>query len=149
MQSSKARGSKGSRAVKAIVSALVVWCVVHASGVVAAEWNPAAFATENTLKLRTTGPTEGEYWFPVWLVVLDGQAYVRLGSRAAARVEQNTTAPIIGVEVAGQRFDRVRAVSAPEYADRVNKAIADKYWSDLFVHLLVHPLTLRLVPEQP
>ena len=114
-----------------------------------AQWDTAAFAKQDTLKLRTVGPKEGEYWFPVWLVVIDGQLYVRLGTRAAERVEANTTAPYLGVQVAGQRFDRVRGVPAPEYADRVAKAMADKYTSDLLVRFMSHPLTLRLVPEEP
>ena len=143
------RRMNGSRVLMASGSILIALCAVHASTAAAAEWNPAVFSKEDTLKIRTTGPTEGEYWSPVWLVVLDGTVYVRLGSRAASRVQRNTTAPVIGVEVAGQRFERVRAVPAPEYADRVGKAMAEKYWSDLFVRLLEHPLTLRLVPEQP
>jgi hypothetical protein len=114
----------------------------------AAQWDPAAFAKQDTLKLRTTGPQEGEYWFKVWLVVIDGQVYVRLGTRAAERVEANTTAPVLGVEVAGQRFERVRGVPAPEFADRVAQAMADKYTSDIFVRFMSHPLTLRLVPEE-
>ena len=114
-----------------------------------AQWNPEAFAKEDTLKLRTVGPTEGAYAFPVWLVVIDGQVYVRLGSRAVERVQANTTAPYLGVEVAGQRFDRVRGVPAPEYADRVGKAMADKYTSDILIRFFSHPLTLRLVPEEP
>ena len=113
----------------------------------AAEWSPAAFAKEDTLKLRTVGPEEGAYAFPVWLVVLDGQVYVRLGTRAADRVQRSTTAPYVGVEVAGQRFDRVRGVPAPEYAERVSKAMAEKYTSDIFMRWFSHPLTLRLVPE--
>jgi hypothetical protein len=114
-----------------------------------AQWDPATFAKEDTLKLRTIGPKEGEHWFPVWLVVIDGQVYVRLGTRAAGRVEANTTAPYLGVEVAGQRFDHVRGVPAPEYAERVAQAMADKYTSDIFVRLFSHPLILRLVPEAP
>ena len=113
----------------------------------AVEWTPAALAKESTLKLRTVSAEEGEHWFPVWLVVVDNQIYVRLGSRAAGRVEHNTLAPFLGVEVAGQRFERVRGVPAPEYAEQVAKAMADKYTSDLIVHLFPHPLTLRLVPE--
>lgn len=113
----------------------------------AAEWAPAAFAKEDTLKLATVCPQEGEYWFPVWLVVIDGQVYVRLGTRAAGRIACNSKAPYVGVEVAGQRFERVRGVPAPDYADRVAKAMADKYTSDIFVHWFSHPLTLRLVPE--
>ena len=113
----------------------------------AAEWSPAAFAKEDTLKLHTVGPEEGAYSFPVWLVVVDGQVYVRLGARAANRVERNTTAPYVGVEVAGQRFDHVRGVPEPEYADRVSKAMAEKYTSDILVRWFSHPLTLRLVAE--
>ena len=114
-----------------------------------AQWSPEAFAKEDTLKLRTIGPKEGEYWFPVWLVAIDGQVYVRLGTRAADRVQANTSAPYLGVEVAGQRFDRVRGVPAPEYAERVGKAMADKYTTDIFVRFMSHPMTLRLVPEEP
>jgi len=114
----------------------------------AAQWNPEAFAKEDILKLKTIGPEEGEHWSKVWLVVIDGQAYVRLGTRAADRVQANTTAPYLGVEVAGQRFDRVRGVPAPEYAERVGKAMADKYTTDIFVRYMSHPLTLRLVPDE-
>ena len=128
------------------VAVATALCVVF-SPVRAAQWNPDAFAKDDTLKLRTTAPNESEHWFPVWLVVIDGQVYVRLGTRAADRVHTNTTSPYLGVEVAGQRFDHVRGVPAPEYADRVAKAMAGKYTSDIFVHLFSHPLTLRLVPE--
>ena len=121
--------------------------LLQSSWSVAAQWDPAAFAKEDTLKLRTVGPQEGEYWFPVWLVVIDGQVYVRLGSRAAGRVERNTTAPYLGVEVAGHRFDRVQGVPAPDQAERVAKAMAEKYTSDIIVRWMSHPLTLRLVPE--
>jgi hypothetical protein len=31
-------------------------------------------------------------------------------------------------------------------ADAVAQAMADKYWSDVFVRFFSHPLTLRLVP---
>jgi len=127
--------------------AFALW--VSSGAAFAAQWDPAAFAKEDTLKLRTIGPKEGEYWFKVWLVVIDGQVYVRLGTRAAERVQANTTAPVLGVEVAGQRFDRVRGVPAPEFADRVAQAMADKYTSDIFVRFMSHPLTLRLVPEEP
>ncbi len=110
-------------------------------------WQPDAIARQDTIKLRTTAPQEGEHWFPVWVVVLDDQVYVRLGSRAATRAEQNTTAPYLGVEVNGRRFEKVRGVPAPESAERVAAAMAAKYWSDLFVRYMSHPLTLRLVPE--
>ena len=84
----------------------------------AAEWKPRAYASESTLDLRTTAPGEGDHWFPVWLVVLDDQVYVRLGTRAAGRIERNTTKPYVGVRIAGQQFDRIKGVAAPESVER-------------------------------
>ena len=113
---------------------------------VAADWNPGAYAGANTIELRTTAPGEGEHWFPVWVVVVDGQVYVRLGTRAASRIERNTTAPYVGVRILGQQFDRVKGVPAPDYAERAAQAMAAKYWTDVVVRYMSHPLTLRLVP---
>jgi hypothetical protein len=129
-----------------IATATLVLCAAAAS-VAAAQWNPAGFAKESTVELLTNCPGEGDHWFPVWLVVLDNQVYVRLGSRATGRVQCNKTAPFLGVKIAGQQFDHVHGVPAPEYAERVSNAMADKYWTDLFVRYMNHPLTLRLMPE--
>src|SRR2546427_7926223 len=84
----------------------------------AAEWKPRAYASESTLDLRTTAPGEGDHWFPVWLVVLDDQVYVRLGTRAAGRVERNTTQPHVGVRIAGQQLDCIQGGAAPGCAPR-------------------------------
>ena len=125
---------------------LLLGALLTAGTVAAAGWNPAAYTGEETIEIRTIGPEEGEYWFPVWIVVLDGQAYVRLGSRAAERMQKNTTGSEIAVKIAGQHFDRIRTEEAPDQAERVSKAMAEKYWSDVFVRFFSHPLTLRLVP---
>jgi hypothetical protein len=114
----------------------------------AEEWNPQSFAKEDTLEIRTVRATEGEYWFPVWLVVIDDHVYVRLGERAADRVKKNTTSPYLGVKIAGHQFDAVKAEETPEMAERVARAMAEKYWSDIFVRFMSHPLTLRLLPEE-
>ena len=115
--------------------------------VAAASWNPATFTGESTLQLRTTAASEGEHWFPVWLVVVDDDVYVRLGSRAASRMERNTTAPYVGVRIGGQEFDRVKVVAMPEKASAVADAMARKYWSDVIVRHFHHPMTVKLVPE--
>lgn len=128
-------------------AALALLCATVAARVTAAEWAPRAWADASTVELRTTASGESEHWFPVWLVVIDDQVYVRLGPRAAERIEKNQTAPVIGVRIAGQQFERVRGVAAPDYAERVAKAMAAKYWGDLVIHFFSHPLTLRLVPE--
>jgi hypothetical protein len=113
----------------------------------AAVWTPRDYADLNTLQIRTTGAAEGKHWSRLWLVVIDDQVYVRLGKRAAERVEHNLTVPWVGVRLAGQHFEHVRAVRAPEYAQRVANAMADKYWLDFIVRRMEHPMTLRLVPD--
>ncbi len=113
----------------------------------AAEWTPRTYAGANTLELRTIAPGEPAHWFSVWLVVIDAEVFVRLGPRAAGRIEKNVAAPYVGVRILGQQFERVRAEPAPDHAERVAKAMAAKYWSDLVVHHFSHPLTLRLAPE--
>lgn len=100
-----------------------------------------------TLEFLTVGPDEGAHWSTVWLVVIDDRVCIRLGSPAARRMERNTTAPHVSVRVAGQEFERVRAVEAPEETERVARAMAAKYTSDLLIRFLPHPLTMCLEPE--
>ncbi len=112
-------------------------------------WDPNAFKDESTLQFLTVGPDEGEHWSTVWLVVIDGQLYVRLGSTAARRIERNTAAPFVKVRIAGQEFDKVKVVAAPEMTDQVAAAMADKYWLDFLVRGVRHDLTARLIAEPP
>lgn len=116
-----------------------------------AEWTPPAWAAEGTVEIRTTDPGEAPHWFPVWLAVVDGQLYVRLGSRAAGRFDRTVGKPIVGVRIAGKTFERVRAVLAPEMTPKVTAVMADKYWlqGDIIVRHMNHPYTLRLEPEPP
>lgn len=111
-------------------------------------WQPSRFENVDTLEFSTIAAGEDEdlHWAMVWLVVLDDQVYIRLGSRAADRITGNTQTPYVGIKIAGQEFTRVRAEATPEMADRVAEAMADKYWSDIFVRFFSHPLTMRLVP---
>ena len=109
-------------------------------------WDPAAFSKDSTLEFLTVGPSEGEHWSTVWLVVIDGQVYIRLGTRAADRMEKNTTNPFVKLRIGGQEFDRVKAEAVPDMAAAVAKAMSEKYTSDLLVHFFNHPLTMRLTP---
>ena len=111
------------------------------------QWNPERFTNEQTLELLTVGPEEGDHWSTVWLVVIDGQVYVRLGDRAAGRVEASTRKPLVDVRIAGETFHNVRVDPAPEMADRVAAAMGEKYWSDIFVRYMSHPLTARLIAQ--
>jgi hypothetical protein len=127
------------------LSAVIVSLLLFAAPALAS-WDPQSFAGEDTLEFLTVGPQEGDHWSTVWLVVIDGQVYIRLGSRAAGRMEANTTKPLVKVRVAGQQFDRVTAEAVPDMAGTVAKAMADKYFSDVFVRHFDHPLTMRLTP---
>ncbi len=138
-----------SPALAIAVSLIVFACATATTTAPAGQWDPSAFKDESTLRFLTVGPDEGEHWSTVWLVVLDGQLYVRLGSAAAGRIERNTSAPYVKVRIAGQQFDKVKVVAAPEMADRVATAMADKYWLDIFVRSVRHDLTARLVAEAP
>jgi hypothetical protein len=141
-----ARAAAGRPRLAALVGA---WAVVAGAAVAvrAAEpaWTPAAWSEVGTLRVLTIGPEEGEHWSTLWLVVIDDQLYLRLGSRAADRVRDNTASPEVAVEISGQRFDRVRVEDAPEMRDAVAAAMGRKYWSDVLIRFFPHPVTVRLV----
>ena len=126
---------------------LLVLASVARAGAPATAWEPTRWGAEETVELRTTEAGEEPHWFKVWLVVLDGQLYVRLGGRAAGRVESNETKPALGVRIAGLEFDDVVGTPVPDMAGPVADAMADKYWSDVFIRFVDHPLTLRLAPR--
>jgi len=122
-------------------------CLLRAAPAQArARWDPSVFARAQTIELRTQAPGEDPHWFKVWVVVLDGSVYVRLGNRAAHRIETNVTKPFVAVRVDGREYPRVRGEPAPEMAERVAAAMAEKYRMDLLIRYFPHPLTMRLVP---
>jgi hypothetical protein len=138
------RGRIKTGAVAATVAGLWLLALVKPSR---GGWDAEALRNESTLDFLTVNSKEGEHWSRVWLVVIDDEVYIRLGSRAAERMEANSGAPFVKVRVAGRQYDRVRAVATPEQAAIVAKAMADKYRSDLIIRFFPHPLTMRLRPE--
>jgi hypothetical protein len=131
--------------MRAMLAGALLFAVAAAAN--AAEWNPNAWAKEDTIELVTVGPKEGPHTFPVWLVVIDGQLYLRLGNRAAERMRENTTQPYVGAKIAGQEFAKVRVQDAQEMEQAVAKAMSDKYWSDMVIRYFPHPMTVRLLQE--
>src|SRR5262245_32996586 len=138
---------RGGPMVRALGPVLAILLAVPAAAEPPADWTPSAWTDQDTLELTTSVPGEGSYTFPVWLVVVDGQLYVRLGTRAADRVQKSTTQPMVGVTVGGKHFDKVRCEPAPDQAKQVAEAMRKKYWSDVLIQYFPHPLTCRLVPE--
>lgn len=122
--------------------------------VAAAAWNPAAIADQSTLEFLTVGPEEGEHWSTVWFVIIDETLYLRLGPRAAERIDKNKTAPKLQVRLSDGSVHAMRYEEAPEMAGEIASAMADKHWSDVFgepfrkLGLTSPPVMLRLVPER-
>jgi hypothetical protein len=110
-------------------------------------WDPNAFRDQSTLQIMTIAPEEGEHWSRLWLAVIDGQLYVRLGDRAFGRIQKNTAGLHVKVKVGDNEFDNVRVEAAPEMADKVAAAMADKYFMDILIRHESHPMTARLVAE--
>lgn len=119
-------------------------CAGHAP---VASWDPVAFRDLDTLEFRTVGPEEGEHWSTVWLVVVDDAVYVRLGSRAAERMQRHVEKPLVAVRIGGKEYPRVRAEERTDMVDRVATAMGEKYWTDLVIRYVPHPLTMQLRPE--
>ena len=51
------------------------------------------------------------------------------------------------MKIANELFPEVELVNVPEMADRVAAAMADKYWTDVFIKYMDHPYTMKLVPK--
>lgn len=110
-------------------------------------WDPVVFQDASTIKIMTTEPDVGEHWFNLWVVVIDGKPYIRLGNRAYGRIQKNTTSPYVKLKVADKEFDRVKVEEMPDMKEKVGAAMADKYWMDILIRHESHPMVARLVPE--
>jgi hypothetical protein len=110
-------------------------------------WDPNAFSDQSTLQIMTVGPEEGEHWSKLWLAVIDGQVYVRLGEKSFGRVQKNTANPYVKVKIGDDEFDKVKLEPALDMKDKVAAAMKDKYFMDILIRHESHPMTARLVPE--
>jgi hypothetical protein len=110
-------------------------------------WDPEVFRNASTIKIMTTEPDVGEHWFNLWVVVIDGQPYIRLGDRSYGRIQRNTTSPYVKLKVGDNEFDKVKIEAMPDMKDKVAAAMADKYWLDVLIRHESHPMVARLVPE--
>jgi hypothetical protein len=132
---------------------LLSWSLAIALVAAVSALDPATIADHGTLEFLTVAPDEGEHWSTVWFVVIDGGVYLRLGPRAATRIEKNTTAPHLKVRVSGGAVYPMRYEKTPEMAERIAAAMREKYWSDFLgepfrkLGLTATPLMLRLSPE--
>ena len=128
-----------------VAFALAGW----ADGQAVAGWDPAVFQDASTIQIMTTEPDIGEHWSSLWVVVIDGQPYVRLGDRAYGRIQRNSTSPYVKLKVADQEFDEVKVEEAPDMKGKVAAAMAAKYWMDVLIRHESHPMVARLVPVTP
>jgi hypothetical protein len=122
-------------AVLSLVLSVAFAATVSADDKTGPRWDPAVFRQASTIKIMTTEPDVGEHWSNLWVVVIDGQSYVRLGERAYARIRKNTTSPYVKLKVAGKEFDQVKVEEMPDMKEKVATAMADKYWMDILAQL--------------
>jgi hypothetical protein len=111
-----------------------------------AAWDPEAYTNEDVLEFYTVTEDGDEHWSKVWLVVLEGDVYIRLGGRAGDRIDGNSLKQHVKIRVAGEEFDQVLLEDASEQAEAVAAQMGEKYWSDIFIKYVDHPYTLRLKP---
>jgi len=128
------------------IGAILAAMLFTTSANAAANWDLSLFQKESTLQFYTVNASGDEHWSTVWVVVIDGAPYVRLGTASTDRINGNTKAPYVNIKIGGQEFDHVLAQSAPEMRDKVMAAMRDKYWMDFAVRSSNHPLIMRLVP---
>ena len=130
-----------------IIVSLALSTFAHAADSAAPEWNPNLFRDQSTIQIMTTEPDVGEHWSKLWVVVISGDAYVRLGDRAYGRIKKNTTSPYVRLKVADKEFDKVKVEEMPDLKDTVAAAMADKYFMDILIRHESHPIVARLIPE--
>jgi hypothetical protein len=134
-------------AVLSLVLSIALATAACADDKAVSGWDPAVFREASTIKIMTTEPDVGEHWSNLWVVVIDGQPYVRLGDRAYGRIQRNTTSHFVKLKVADQEFDKVKVEEMPDMKEKVAAAMAAKYWMDVLIRHESHPMVARLVPE--
>src|SRR5260370_41794904 len=112
-------------------------------------WDPAVFRDTSTIKIMTTEPDVGEHWSNLWVVVIDGQPYVRLGDPSYGRIQKNSTRPYVTLKVADHEFDKVKVEEMPDMKDKVAAAVPDKYWMDILIRPAASPMVAPLAPQPP
>jgi hypothetical protein len=134
-------------AVLSFVLSVAFASAAHAEDKAVPGWDPAVFQDASTIKIMTTEPDAGEHWSNLWVVVIEGQPYVRLGDRSYGRIQKNSTSPYVKLKVADKEFDKVKVEEMPNMKEKVAAAMADKYRMDVLIRHESHPMVARLVPE--
>jgi hypothetical protein len=136
--------------IKLLAGTLILWIAMAgpcAAGNFATGWDPDAFRDQSTLQIMTTGAEEGAHWSKLWLVVVDGQIFVRLDGRTFQRVKNNLAGHYVMLKIGDRKFDRVRLEAAPDMSGKVAAAMANKYPMDVLVRHESLPMTARLIAE--
>ena len=102
-------------AILSFALSIALATVAHADDKVVPGWDPTVFRDASTIKIMTTEPDVGEHWSNLWVVVIDGQPYIRLGDRSYGRIHRNTTSPYVKLKVADQEFDKVKVEEMPRH----------------------------------
>ncbi len=111
----------------------------------------AAVADERVPEIVTRDPDGSERTTKLWLVVHEGQGYIRTGNSRWFRNIEREPKVVLRVDGAGYRLQASRVVD-DELRRRVNGAFREKYgWQDFLIHPRGAPGAniLRLTPRAP
>jgi hypothetical protein len=141
---------RSSRLALVAVIVLASLALLHEGPAAHAATDWQRFADEQTVTAVTRDEDGSVRETTVWLLVLDGDAFLRTGgTRWGGNVERD---PEIDVRVAGEEVPvRVELIEDPELRQRVIDGFREKYgFSDRLVALFrgSTPLIMRLAPRQ-
>ncbi len=122
------------RALPALLACGLLLALAGAARAEAADWN--AMADADTVTIITTNEDGTPRETTIWLLVLDGQPYVRTGSTSwGANAERS---PDVKLRVGEQEFSLTAVpVTDPALGDKLQQGFRDKYgWSDRMVGLM-------------
>ena len=127
-----------------LIAAIAI-AAADSAGAAAPDWN--AIATEDTVAISTTNENGSARKTTVWLVVLDGEAYIRTSrsTRWGNNVERDANV-VVSVDDTDHRV-RASFVEDEALRARIVETFREKYgWTDALADVMrgSHPRIMRL-----
>ena len=133
-------------AILLLVLSIAFATAARGDGIAVPGWDPSVFRDAATIQIMTTEADAGEHWSNLWVVVIDGQPYVRLGERSYGRIQRNSTSPFVKLKVADHEFDKVKVEEMPDMKEKVGAAMADKHRSSIVFPAPLGPTIATICP---
>lgn len=131
--------------------ACLAFALLAAGRVLAREFDPVLVEDVGVVEIITSDEDGDERKTKVWVVVIDGEAYLRTsGSRWLANLQRNPQATL---RVEGSDYAvETEVLSEPGWIEKVDAASKQKYgWQETWIHFfrMNEPTIIRLSPASP